>query len=91
MPTGMRSMRSDSDRSAPSRYSEFSLAAGRSRRGFSVAMIDIDHFGEVNDTYRVSVDGRALPPEDLAELLTKRLLANAPDDDVALLLYQPVG
>jgi serine phosphatase RsbU (regulator of sigma subunit) len=39
----------------------------------------------------VLVEGRALPPEDLADLLTKRLLADAPDDDVAILLYQPVG
>ena len=39
----------------------------------------------------VLVEGRALPPEDLAGLLTKRLLADAPDDDVAILLYQPAG
>ena len=32
--------------------------------------------------------GRELPPEELAELLTKRLLGNAPDDDVAFLLYR---
>ncbi|MCW2580199.1 MAG: Serine phosphatase RsbU, regulator of sigma subunit [Blastococcus sp.] len=39
----------------------------------------------------VLLDGRALPPGELAALLTKRLLADAPDDDVAILLYQPVG
>jgi serine phosphatase RsbU (regulator of sigma subunit) len=37
------------------------------------------------------VAGRALPPGELADLLTKRLLGEAPDDDVAILLYQPVG
>jgi serine phosphatase RsbU (regulator of sigma subunit) len=32
--------------------------------------------------------GRHLPPAELAELLTERLLADAPDDDVAFLLYR---
>ena len=32
--------------------------------------------------------GRHLPPDELAELLTKRLLDDAPDDDVAFLLYR---
>jgi serine phosphatase RsbU (regulator of sigma subunit) len=32
--------------------------------------------------------GRHLPPAELAELLTKRLLEDAPDDDVAFLLYR---
>jgi hypothetical protein len=32
--------------------------------------------------------GRRLPPDELAELLTKRLLDDAPDDDVAFLLYR---
>ena len=32
--------------------------------------------------------GRHLPPEELAELLTERLLTDAPDDDVAFLLYR---
>jgi hypothetical protein len=36
----------------------------------------------------VLTDGRHLPPEELAELLTKRLLEDAPDDDVAFLLYR---
>ena len=36
----------------------------------------------------VLTGGRHLPPEELAELLTKRLLEDAPDDDVALLLYR---
>ena len=39
----------------------------------------------------ILVNGRTLPPAELADLLTKRLLADAPDDDVAILLYQPVG
>ena len=39
----------------------------------------------------VLLDGRVLPPGELAALLTKRLLADAPDDDVAILLYQPVS
>jgi hypothetical protein len=36
----------------------------------------------------VLTGGRHLPPEELAELLTKRLLEDAPDDDVAFLLYR---
>ncbi len=32
--------------------------------------------------------GRELPPGELAELLTERLLRDAPDDDVAFLLYR---
>jgi hypothetical protein len=32
--------------------------------------------------------GRALPPEDLAEKLRQKLLVDAPDDDVAFLLYR---
>jgi serine phosphatase RsbU (regulator of sigma subunit) len=36
----------------------------------------------------VLTDGRRLPPVELAELLTKRLLDDAPDDDVAFLLYR---
>ncbi|MFP5373166.1 MAG: PP2C family protein-serine/threonine phosphatase, partial [Actinomycetes bacterium] len=32
--------------------------------------------------------GRELPPEKLAQLLTERLLTDAPDDDVAFLLYR---
>jgi serine phosphatase RsbU (regulator of sigma subunit) len=36
----------------------------------------------------VLTSGRHLPPEQLADLLTERLLADAPDDDVALLLYR---
>ena len=36
----------------------------------------------------VLADGRHLPPAELAELLTKRLLDDAPDDDVAFLLYR---
>ena len=32
--------------------------------------------------------GRALPPEELAALLTEQLLDDAPDDDVAFLLYR---
>ena len=32
--------------------------------------------------------GRALPPEDLAQVLRRKLLADAPDDDVAFLLYR---
>jgi serine phosphatase RsbU (regulator of sigma subunit) len=39
----------------------------------------------------VLIEGRALPAVDLADLLTKRLLTDAPDDDVAILIYQPVG
>ena len=35
--------------------------------------------------------GRDLPPAELVELLTKRLLGDAPDDDVALLLYRRAG
>ena len=34
------------------------------------------------------VAGRELPPEELAQLLTVRLLTDAPDDDVAFLLYR---
>jgi serine phosphatase RsbU (regulator of sigma subunit) len=36
-------------------------------------------------------DGRLLPPEELAELLTDQLLSDAPDDDVAFLLYRSPG
>jgi serine phosphatase RsbU (regulator of sigma subunit) len=36
----------------------------------------------------VLTDGRHLPPAELADLLTKRLLDDAPDDDVAFLLYR---
>ena len=36
----------------------------------------------------VLTGGRHLPPEELAELLTERLLDDAPDDDVAFLLYR---
>ncbi len=32
--------------------------------------------------------GRALPSEDLAQVLRRKLLEDAPDDDVALLLYR---
>jgi serine phosphatase RsbU (regulator of sigma subunit) len=39
----------------------------------------------------VVTGGRHLPPEELAELLTKRLLEDAPDDDVAFLLYRRAG
>jgi serine phosphatase RsbU (regulator of sigma subunit) len=37
------------------------------------------------------IDGRLLPPEELVALLTDQLLADAPDDDVALLLYRSPG
>ena len=36
----------------------------------------------------VLTGGRHLPPGELADLLTKRLLEDAPDDDVAFLLYR---
>jgi serine phosphatase RsbU (regulator of sigma subunit) len=36
----------------------------------------------------VLAEGRHLPPVELADLLTKRLLDDAPDDDVAFLLYR---
>ena len=36
----------------------------------------------------VVTGGRHLPPAELAELLTEQLLADAPDDDVAFLLYR---
>ena len=36
-------------------------------------------------------DGRHLPPDALAELLTDQLLSDAPDDDVAFLLYRSPG
>jgi len=36
-------------------------------------------------------EGRTLPPIGLAELLTDQLLADAPDDDVAFLLYRSPG
>ena len=36
-------------------------------------------------------EGRALSPTGLAELLTDQLLADAPDDDVAFLLYRSPG
>jgi serine phosphatase RsbU (regulator of sigma subunit) len=36
----------------------------------------------------VLAGGRQLPPEELALLLTERLLDDAPDDDVAFLLYR---
>jgi serine phosphatase RsbU (regulator of sigma subunit) len=36
----------------------------------------------------VLTGGRHMPPEELADLLTKRLLEDAPDDDVAFLLYR---
>ena len=39
----------------------------------------------------VLAGGRHLPPEELAELLTERLLDDAPDDDVAFLLYRCGG
>jgi len=34
------------------------------------------------------VDGRTLPPEDLAEVLRRKLLDDAPEDDVAFLIYR---
>jgi serine phosphatase RsbU (regulator of sigma subunit) len=37
------------------------------------------------------VEGRALGPDALAELLTDQLLSDAPDDDVAFLLYRSPG
>jgi hypothetical protein len=37
------------------------------------------------------VDGRALLPTALAEVLTDQLLSDAPDDDVAFLLYRSPG
>jgi Stage II sporulation protein E (SpoIIE)/GAF domain/PAS fold len=36
----------------------------------------------------VVTEGRHLPPAELARLLTERLLTDAPDDDVAFLLYR---
>jgi serine phosphatase RsbU (regulator of sigma subunit) len=36
-------------------------------------------------------DGRLLPPEELAVLLTDQLLDDAPDDDVAFLVYRSPG
>jgi serine phosphatase RsbU (regulator of sigma subunit)/PAS domain-containing protein len=36
-------------------------------------------------------DGRHLPPEELAGLLTDQLLSDAPDDDVAFLVYRSAG
>lgn len=36
----------------------------------------------------VLTDGRSLPPADLQELLTDKLLDDAPDDDVAFLVYR---
>jgi serine phosphatase RsbU (regulator of sigma subunit) len=36
-------------------------------------------------------DGRLLPPEELADLLTDQLLSDAPDDDVAFLVYRSPG
>jgi len=35
--------------------------------------------------------GRALPSEDLAQVLRRKLLEDAPDDDVAFLLYRRGG
>jgi hypothetical protein len=40
---------------------------------------------------RVPAEGRHLAPADLAELLTEKLLADAPDDDVAFLVYRSVA
>ena len=40
---------------------------------------------------RVLAEGRHLAPADLAELLTEKLLADAPDDDVAFLVYRCGG
>jgi len=37
------------------------------------------------------VDGRQLPPAALAGMLTDQLLADAPDDDVAFLVYRSAG
>lgn len=42
----------------------------------------------IDRAIEVLTAGRGLPPVELAELLTKRLLGDAPDDDVAILLYQ---
>jgi hypothetical protein len=39
----------------------------------------------------VLTGGRHLAPPELAQLLTGRLLADAPDDDVALLPYRCAG
>jgi serine phosphatase RsbU (regulator of sigma subunit) len=36
-------------------------------------------------------DGRSLPPDELARLLTDQLLADEPDDDVAFLVYRSPG
>jgi serine phosphatase RsbU (regulator of sigma subunit) len=36
-------------------------------------------------------DGRLLPPDELARLLTDQLLADEPDDDVAFLVYRSPG
>ena len=40
---------------------------------------------------RVLAEGRHLAPADLAELLTEKLLDDAPDDDVAFLVYRCGG
>jgi serine phosphatase RsbU (regulator of sigma subunit) len=37
------------------------------------------------------VAGRSLPPTELAEVLRSKLLGDAPDDDVAFLLYRREG
>ncbi|GAB3362890.1 SpoIIE family protein phosphatase [Modestobacter lapidis] len=39
----------------------------------------------------VLADGRALPPAELAALLTDQLLDDAPEDDVAFLIYRCAG
>jgi hypothetical protein len=36
----------------------------------------------------VLAGGRGLAPAELADLLTEKLLADAPDDDVAFLVYR---
>ncbi|MCW2617017.1 MAG: Serine phosphatase RsbU, regulator of sigma subunit, partial [Modestobacter sp.] len=36
-------------------------------------------------------EGRHLPPVELARLLTDQLLDDAPDDDVAFLVYRRAG
>jgi diguanylate cyclase (GGDEF)-like protein len=69
-------------------------AAGRTRKGFSLALIDLDHFKEVNDSFGHATGDELLQAvverysAALAQLQTPHLLARLGGDEFAVILYE---
>ena len=69
-------------------------AAGRARTGFSLALIDLDHFKEVNDSFGHATGDELLQAvverytAALVQLQTPHLLARLGGDEFAVILYE---